>query len=358
MAQNTPTLPLCWPVTLWPERDRMLWQQAFDNVDPFSAMPSNALPLRADTLIGIRKGYGRWLAFLGARGVLDAATEPQARLTAPLLRAYFRELQARGNADATIVGRFTQLAMAIRILAPAYDASWIRKLDGISVFARLDRHQRPLRVPSMEALFAWGIDMMAVAKSDLATQSNRLAFRDGLLIAILACRARRRRSMASLRLGHEIFRRADRYRVELSPHQVKTARRDWFDLPEHLTPWIDIYVDTVRPALLAGQLCDAFWLTQHGRPLSEKSMSERIALLSRRRFGHRFGPHRFRHAIATGLAEHDPDTPGLAAGVLGISPKVVAEHYNRAQQTRACSRHADLIEQRRQNLLPMLRATR
>jgi hypothetical protein len=64
-------------------------------------------------------------------------------------------------------------------------------------------------------------------------------------------------------------------------------------------------------------------------------MTQRIRLLSRQRFGESFGPHRFRHAIATTATLRDPDHPGLAVGVLGISGAVLEEHYNRAGQSQA-----------------------
>ena len=57
--------------------------------------------------------------------------------------------------------------------------------------------------------------------------------------------------------------------------------------------------------------------------------------LTRGRFGIAFGPHRFRHAIATTAPMRDPSHPGVAAGLLGISKEVVEQSYNRAGQSQA-----------------------
>ena len=53
------------------------------------------------------------------------------------------------------------------------------------------------------------------------------------------------------------------------------------------------------------------------------------------KFAKAFGPHRFRHAFATALAEADPSSPGLAAVILGITEAVVNEHYRKARQADA-----------------------
>jgi hypothetical protein len=79
-------------------------------------------------------------------------------------------------------------------------------------------------------------------------------------------------------------------------------------------------------------------------------MTQRIRLLSRQRFGESFGPHRFRHAIATTATLRDPDHPGLAVGVLGISGAVLEEHYNRAGQSQAVTMFDQAAARRRARL--------
>jgi hypothetical protein len=54
----------------------------------------------------------------------------------------------------------------------------------------------------------------------------------------------------------------------------------------------------------------------------------------------------FRHAISTTAALRDPGSPGLAAGVLGISAEVVEQSYNRAGQVQAMTKHATLMQTR------------
>jgi integrase len=153
--------------------------------------------------------------------------------------------------------------------------------------------------------------------------------------------------MALLRPGHELRSDPEGFRIELSEAQVKTRRADRFDLPDALTPYIRHYLAVVRPALLAGRADPALWISQHGRKLSAKSLSERVRKWTGDRFGKAFGPHRFRHALSTTAVLSAPDDPMLAPSLLGISEQVVQRHYNLAQQVSAANSFAELLSTQR-----------
>jgi hypothetical protein len=326
---------LCLPFDAWPEIDRMAWNRSIRNDDPFDDDDHYGAGLRPDTLKGLRKGYGRWLAFLVSKGWLDERVAPLARVTVPRLRAYLRHLLRRRNASCTIEGRFSQLLMVMRMLAPGCDVRWICRPDGATVRSRLPRRQRPVHVPTCAVLLDWGLRMMATARSQPESRVSFLQFRDGLLIAMLATRARRRMAMSLLTLGAEFYK------------VTKNKKPDRFDLPAILTPEIDHYLEQIRPGLMRSQSHQSLWVAQSGGPLTLKGLSERIFVLSRKEFGYAFGPHAFRHAVSTMLAEHDPSNTGLAAAVLNITPEVDSRHYNRARQILACTKLAQLIDGKR-----------
>lgn len=56
-----------------------------------------------------------------------------------------------------------------------------------------------------------------------------------------------------------------------------------------------------------------------------------------------FGPHRFRHSVATTIALRLGGPPQLAAAVLGNTPATVEGSYNRSGQCQAAARYAALI---------------
>ena len=175
--------------------------------------------LRAITRVAVIKGYGRWLSFLHSRGWLDPHEAPLARVTRPRLRAYFRTLLRAGNANSTVIVRFSQLTMALQVIAPGEDVSWICRPDGVSVYALLPKARRVLVVPDGQVLADWGFAMMeeATARPEAARETNDLAaYRDGLLIALFSLCGRRLRSMTLLRPGHELRWTGVCFRIELT----------------------------------------------------------------------------------------------------------------------------------------------
>ncbi|APT60379.1 hypothetical protein RGI145_23840 (plasmid) [Roseomonas gilardii] len=347
---STPRPRLCWPLSWWPEADRLAWLLHCTPGDPFHDDRPGARH-RTATLIALVKAYGRWLAFLASRGWLDPDEPPLARVTRARLRAFFHELRRVGNADHTVIGRFSHLAMALAVIVPGAEVSWIRRPDGVSVHSLLPKNTRTLVVPDGQVILDWGVTMMRQARARLERGGDRnalTAYRDGLLIVLLALCGRRLRSVSLLRPGHELRQVGECFRVEFTPAQTKTKRRDRFGLHEGFTPWMRHYLEVIRPALLVGQRQEALWIGRLGEPLSAQGIQTRIQRLSRQRFGISFGPHRIRHSIVTTAALRLGATPSFGAAVVGNTP-AVAEGYNHAGQCRAAALYAQVIRERRRN---------
>jgi hypothetical protein len=77
-----------------------------------------------------------------------------------------------------------------------------------------------------------------------------------------------------------------------------------------------------------------------------------IRRASKDKFGQAFGPHRFRHSLATTQARIAPYNPGLAASLLGISEGVLAEHYNKARNILTFERFQAGVQAARQQIGP------
>lgn len=334
--------PACIKFDRWPEIDRMLWQEGCVAETPFSPGGHGA-GLRPDSLTKIRKGYGVWLSFLAARGELDPTQSPAERLTRARATAYLSALRTLGRSGHTILGRFGELRMAMRIMAPDVDTAWLLKPRGVSLRSIIRPHSRSVVVPDSAVAFRWGLDLMGEAATASWVSQGLARYRDGLMIALLAARARRLRSMALIRVDKELQFRDGRYYVQFEPDQVKTGRPDRFLVPETLTEAMRHYLDVVRPALLDGSNDDALWISVTGTKLTERAIQAMLVRRSRRRFGVAFSTHRFRHMVATTLPLRRPDRPGLGAAVLGVSKQVVEQHYNRAGQIRAAMEYQELL---------------
>jgi hypothetical protein len=331
------------PLPQWPEGDRQAWLANTERGR------RHRRPLRADryadaSLRKFYQGYSRWLGFLAHRGWLDGARTPGQCITEERLDAFFDGLLAAGNADHTVVGRFSELAAALALLEPGTDWRWVRGPRG-GVIPRHLRVRRQLVVPHPRVLYRWGCTLMDTASGASSSLAAALKFRDGLIIAIEAARARRLRSMAGLQVRTELIRQPDgRWGIDLPPSRVKTRKSDSFLLPIHLTPYVDRYLGEVRPFLLRGRESSAMWIGNNGQDLSQKTYGEMYGLRATQRFKIRFGPHRNRHAAATASAIDAPHDPTLAARMMGITPGVVGEAYNRAGQAGAAKGFNKLIE--------------
>ncbi len=326
--------PRCIKLKDWPAIDVELLHKDLAVDDPLTRGGHGAR-LRMTSLQKVMKGYGVWLSFLTDFGWLDPAMHPADRITREHLAAYYKAMLKLGRRGFTVLGRFAELRMAMKILAPGHDTSFILRPHDVSIRQALNPHSRSLIVPDAAVLYEWGIEMMGNAAAAARSGNKNVVFRDGLLIAMFASRGRRLRSMALLRLGQEIAAHGCHFRVDLKPEQIKTRSHDAFVFPISLTPYIQKYITEIRPALLDKNAFEEFWIGLNGNPLSAKGIQEMIFRRSKARFGVTFGPHRFRHAIATTAALRASNRPGLAAPLLGISSGVAKAHYDRANQVEA-----------------------
>jgi integrase len=295
--------------------------------------------LRAKSIEHAAKGYGWFLASQAAHGPLDPALGPAGRVTLASVASYVDFMRARQNKNRTIKSRLFHLRTALRIMVPAAEFDWITRPDGVSLAVWLPDEpvEKPF-LPTTRQLFDWGLEMMQIPiRADgPAAPHQRLqlcrAYRNGLMIAILACLAPRVGSLSKMRLEKNLFWRSGEHWVRLQGSIVKNKRDHEYAIPPQLTPYVSRYLAEIRPLLLDPSYCDAVWGNGQGGALSAQAVQTMLFRESLKKFGHGFGPHIARHALASSLASADPLNPGLAAVVLGVSEGVVQAHYRQARQ--------------------------
>ncbi|HEY4040586.1 MAG TPA: tyrosine-type recombinase/integrase [Rhodopila sp.] len=359
-----PTLDPCWivlprrkrrqpvritkdPLEAWPDIDRRLWRSGLQPGDFFEG-PAPSRPLRPATLAGWVLTYGRWLAFLRTRGPLDASALPAERVTRANVQAYFEAHRAAGHANSSIIATLSQLRGALRIMQPEVDFGWLTAPNGRPLRSLLPVRRRPIQIIDSDVLYRWGHTLMQEALNDPIPERRQLGFRDGLMIAILAARGPRRRSLISLQIGKTMIRTGDAYRLVFAEEDIKTGRSLEYDAPAGLNTAITRYLSVERRELLAGQDHDWLWVSMYGGKLTVQGVTTIVWRRSKRRFGRPFGPHRFRHAIGTCGPLRDPEYPGVAAAILGIAGATVEVYYNRADRATAARRFlASLQEDRK-----------
>jgi integrase/recombinase XerD len=164
------------------------------------------------------------------------------------------------------------------------------------------------------------------------------------MMAILAARAFRRGNLAQMRVGQHIKNVDGDYVCSFTAAETKNRRELVEPLPVGLTRYIDRYLDEVRPALLRGHICDAFWVSTYRRALSEQSIYTKVCAATEEELGVRLSPHLFRDALATGIATDDPEHIRMASRLLGhADPRTTERHYIHAQAITASRRYNGVV---------------
>jgi integrase/recombinase XerD len=348
------TLPrLILPVEHWPERDREEWRL----VQRPASFLEEARPAshwsKASRILA-ESGYGRWLAFLEQKGLLDPACAPSDRAGEERLRAYVAELQAR-LAPTTVTMAVKALLRMLSILAPERDWAFLRRAH-----RHLKRTALPARdklahmVPAAD-LFELGIRLMETADEAGPHEVSRaIRYRDGLLIALLICCPVRLKNLSAIEVGRQLLFDGQRYLLRFSAAETKTGQPHEAVIAPELTRYIDRWLRVHRPALQSiarGQGGDAgrhLWLGRQGRPAAASAIRHQIKGHTKRAFGRAIWPHLFRDCAVTELVHLAPEEIALAADLLGHSDlRTTRKHYIHAQGMTAHTRVQEVIQRRR-----------
>ena len=156
---------------------------------------------RPSTRAHAKYAYGQWLKFLDDSEPSSLAESPAHRFKPKRLECFVRELSSRLSAAgaAAAIGHFI---LAIRAVAPSLDYRSLQLAQRRHA-AVIKRRDKRTAMVSADELFGLGIDLMAMAQCD-GVVHNLLAYRDGLIIALLASRPLRRKNLAEMRLDKHV----------------------------------------------------------------------------------------------------------------------------------------------------------
>lgn len=346
-GKRLPYTPL--PVDEWPEKDLLAWRKA---ISGRRRRRGPAARWSESTRGMTQRGYGLWLTWLSSHGLLDVSAEPLERITDARIDAFLDEVgQYRRGAGLAI--DFEGIYHFVRITGGLDAFPWLRDVKrGLSALPPLPKSYKD--VVDIDALFELGLGLMARAEGadDFSRRDHCTMYRDGLMIALLAMRpTMRRRNFTALELGSTIVRRENGYRISFPASWTKQRRPIAFSVPDQLTRHLDLYVDVVRPALLArGTAGDQgdLWISRLGNAMSDLVVSHRVAGVTERHLGVRVPPHRFRDCAATHVATHAPNDIGIVKNVLGHSTHRTSErHYNVASSVSAAARLQEVVLRQR-----------
>ncbi len=219
----------------WPRADREAWTAATRSGDLIDGC-GPAAHWRPGTRQKVTSSYGRWLTFLERRGALDPIALPGERISLDLLRSYVDELREQVS-PVTLAGRITDLSEALRVMVPDHHFPFLRRAQQVlAARGKAIRDKRQRILPPAD-LFDLGIRLMSEAERNPCPRPvwRACRYRDGLMIAMLAARALRRRNFAGIILGKHLRKVDNRYVFMFDGSETKNHRPIEMSLPSPLT---------------------------------------------------------------------------------------------------------------------------
>lgn len=325
------------PVQDWPDVDRQAWHAARAPADLFDA-PRRSTSWAPMSWEKAEKGYGQWLRWLTDTHPELLQLAPEARLTRDALRAWLEALAVR-LAPMSQLSAVEDVLRAMHVITPNADLRDLHALHRSLRAQAYPSRDKRTRLVSADTLCRLGFDIMQDAETSTKDCERRraVAFRDGLIIALLSQRPIRLKNLASLTLQHHVVFKAGTWHIVLERAETKNGRPYSAPVPDLIIAPFIRYLEHFRPILLSGQTgtylpeTKALWISQVGTPLEEGALSRRIALQTQWRLGKRIPPHWFRDAAATTIAIDAPTNIADAHQVLGhATPATTERHYIQA----------------------------
>jgi integrase/recombinase XerD len=258
------------PYAAWPEEDRTLWEAAFKpGNDPFDDR-GPAAHLAERTRLQLRYAYGKFLSFLSARHCSLLACAPAERLSRKIIEDYVK-WQPATCGGVTLAIYLYHLWLTLRHICPSQDWTWLLAISNrIKALAKPKPEKHHL--VTSDTLYATGIELMdrVIARGKPATnRTMQNAYRDGLIIALLALVPLRRRTLAALRIGKHLVRSGHLWVLDIPAEDVKTNRPLEYPISAELSERIDLYLDQIRRRIPGAGMHDYLWASSRGRPMSD-----------------------------------------------------------------------------------------
>jgi site-specific recombinase XerC len=341
MARPVDLMRRALPRPEWPRADQDAWaaaQTAGDIFDEGGGAAHWALRTRQTNV----QHYGRWLGYLLWIDQLDQGVSLANRVTRETVRAYNRHLE-------TIVAPRTRLSMLVGLkvmmqaMAPDRNWRWLQDAcNRVQINAKPSKEKQARMRPTSE-IFAAAVAELERLPTDSLLHKQGLAYRDALMLALLAVRPLRVKNFAALELGHHLVSTESGWLITIPAEETKTRQPLSFELPGPLVPWFERYLGEVRVLFPQAIESTKVWLGKEGVMQDPRAVYHRITKLTRRLFGVPINPHLLRDCAASSLAAVSTDMARAAAPLLGHRHFPTTERYYIQADNLAASRRLGSI---------------
>ncbi len=268
-----------------------------------------------------------------------------------------------------VAHRLADLYTVAKAMMPGRDWCWIRAAWYRARHASRPVRNKQARVVNSRELFLYGLELMRRADDEeTGSDFQRLvAYRDGLIIALLAARPLRRENLVSIEIGKHLVQRGQSHWLGFEARHTKNRNElDW-PVTEGLVPYLERYLSTHRPVLVARHATygrqgppagDHLLVSTRGTALTAHGMYCKFIAATKKKFGHSLNPHGARDSVATTVAIEDPQHVGSTKSLLGHTTWQTSErYYNMAGSMEATMEHQKALLRRRRRATSRRRRT-
>jgi integrase len=339
-----PRVLLHLPFDQWPAADQLLWINATNDTDPFSEASGARLAPSSKN-----QYWFAWRRFLGFLAINDPSAidlSPVVRLNRERVCAYVDHLNET-RIPRSVAIEVDALYKAARVMMPEQDLTWLKSIKArLHMAAPLRQAGGPV-ITSIQ-LLKLGEQLMHRSTppgSGRITLTKATCYRDGLMIAFLAFMPLRRQNLVSLEIDRHLIGNGNNRFIVIPAAETKTTTAIEFAIPEHLLPYIDTYLEIIRPRILKDQTSKALWVSPRGGALGYGAIGNVVSRHTVAELGIRITTHDTRDAAATTWAIAVPSQIGISRDLLSHSDlRTTGKHYNRAKGVEASRAYATILQ--------------
>ena len=272
---------------------------------------SKLAPLEEATKRNLQQVFERLVWWIQSHAPDQASMPLVERLFEPALIVGFVRYVLETASGETAVAYCERLKMLARRIDPDRSVKAFVKARRIAApFMNKTMNASPMTPPE---ILKTGLAAMRYAQRELGWKADdskdphvlahrgfvEVIFRNGLIIAFLAVIPLRASDLLAL-LVTDLVRRYGHYYVTVTNQKTDRGSTNRRKLPAELTPWFDLYLREVRPALVGRKgKSHALWINCRSRPLKYQGLYRAFVQTVEEFSGNELNPHLVRHAAAT-----------------------------------------------------------
>lgn len=222
------------------------------------------------------------------------------------------------------------LHMAVRVLQPAKDWSWLRQdVDALEDVAEPVRDKASKLVP-LAVLYLFGEALADRAAGRSPSVRAAVEERDGVLIAMLTLLPKHIGDFGRIRIGENLILDENGEPVALTFGRTKNGEPSDTPIPVRLRPVLRRFLAGSH-RLLNPHGSDDLWLSEQGHPLSFEGINTALKkrTLAEEKIGVTINAHAFRMIYATSVGSFDPDALPATSWMLDqTSERTLGDWYS------------------------------